>query len=95
MKRRWTDDHGADGLRAKFRVYKPRDAVELAVSTVVPAHAHIGDDGEFIFVLRPETDLAAYMALREYVAVVSDSRPQLASDMRDELNRIQGANIYA
>lgn len=87
----WTDDHGGDGLRPKFRVYKPRDGVRLAQATAVPNESHIGEDGEFIFVLRPESDLAAWLALRVYAREVRLRSPQLADDIDGQLDRILAA----
>lgn len=84
----WTDEHGADGLRAKFAVFKPADARRLLTAVVVPEAALIGEDGEFIFVLRPESDYAAWIALGVYAHQVTDRSPQLAADIRDQLDRI-------
>lgn len=94
MKRRWTNDHGPDGLRDKFSVYKsrerllgPRQAVDMYSAT-----ARIGADGEFVLVLRPETDIAAWLALREYAHLVQFRAPQLTQDIRRELARIDDEN---
>lgn len=73
--RRWTGEHGKDGLRDKFAVYK---GARL-----------IGQDGEFVFVLRPETDREAWMALDSYAGHVRQRAPQLATDIRARLADIQ------
>jgi hypothetical protein len=94
---KWTTEHGADGLRAKFSVYKTSDRdqyiadempYELLGKDTYPQEARLGGDGEFIFVLRPESDAAAWLALREYAHEVEHRAPQLAADIRRELERI-------
>lgn len=92
----WTDDHGDYGMRRKFDVYKPRDAhhdTDLSgnIVTYLPED-RIGADGEFIFVLRPETDRAAWAALIDYADNVERRAPQLAADIHCELRRIRVAN---
>lgn len=90
---RWTDDHGVDGLRDKFRVYH---AGHVEGSGLHPgydmfaSHTRIGATGEFVFVLRPESDEAAYHALRDYVSLVAWRAPQLSEDIARELDRIVG-----
>lgn len=91
----WTDDHGEDGLRRKFDVYKPRDGrcyTRGSGRTSYPDDKRIGADGEFIFVLRPETDEAAFFAMSEYAHEVEHRAPQLAKDIWVELRRIRGEN---
>lgn len=91
--RRHTDDHGAPGLRHKFSVYKTsdRDYIEGEEHVYVP-EALVGADGEFVFVLRPETDAAACAALRAYAVAVSGRDTLLARQLRDELRRIAADN---
>lgn len=96
--RQWTDKHGEDGLRAKFVVFKPRDGYHSTFyggierghepGVTFPAAAEIGADGEFVFVLRPETDEAAYHSLLEYARAVQDRAPRLAADIRSRLRQI-------
>ncbi len=94
--RRHTDDHGEPGLRRKFDCFKPRAG---RVSMTHPGcHVYadsdrIGADGEFVFVLRPETDAAACAALRTYAAAVSGRDTLLAGQLRAELRRIAAANL--
>lgn len=89
--RRWTEEHGEDGLRDKFSVYKTKDITPSGkypdLGTVV-FEDRIGADGEFIFVLRPETDCAAWGALADYAKRVRSRAPKLASDIERELLRI-------
>ena len=95
--RLWTDEHGADGLRDKFHTYKPKDVVVVKGSTC-PAYkpgSRLGADGEFVFVLRPEYDLAAWLALREYAHEVEHRAPQLAADIREMLRIIRIRNDQA
>ena len=86
----WTDEHGADGLRAKFVVYKRSDRVTNGpcLADVFHAEERIGEDGEFIFVLRPESDHEAWVALGVYAHQVEGRAPQLAHDIRTHLERI-------
>lgn len=90
--RKWTDDHGDDGLRNKFVVYKPRDATTLAQADVIQHDKKLGADGEFIFVLRPETDRVAVLALTYYVEYIAASLPKLADEIMTELERIETNN---
>lgn len=98
MTRRWTDDHGADGVRRKFDVYKPRDGQvvdcdnRFDAGTVYLHEDRIGADGEFVVVLRPETDEAACMALREYALEVIWRAPQFAADIITKLEEIETHN---
>lgn len=97
MPRLWTDDHGEPGLRRKFDVHKPRDGfrplpTSLPTTTGYPDSARLGADGEFVFVLRPETDAAACAALRTYAAAVSGRDTKLSQEIRAELGRIHDAN---
>ncbi len=91
--RRHTDDHGEPGLRRKFDVYKPGDgeATDYGEVSYLP-DARLGADGEFVFVLRPETDAAACAALRTYAAAVSGRDTLLAGQLRAELRRIAADN---
>lgn len=91
----WTDEHGEDGLRHKFDVYKPRD--RCSNDRLIPSNAYnqedrIGADGEFVFVLRPETDKEAWFVLDEYASRVRPRSPQLAEDIQRELRRIGHKN---
>lgn len=105
--RKWTDEHGEDGLRRKFDVYKPKDEVsdfvyasyrggnaEIDDAAIYYKQDRLGADGEFIFVLRPETDETAWWALMLYAnqSDVQSRSPQLAEDIRRELRRIRDEN---
>lgn len=73
------NQHGPDGLYDKFRVFRARTGEELT------------NRGEFIFVLRPESnDRAAQAALIEYARVCESSYPQLSQDILKEIRRIRG-----
>jgi hypothetical protein len=75
---RWNEDHGPDGLYDKFEV-RPRRHPERT----------LGADGEFVFVLRPERDRAAWVALREYAHEVEYRSPNLARQLREHVDRIE------
>lgn len=101
--KQWTDKHGEDGLRAKFIIFKPRDelaptgsryereslSAEPSIVMFDKTDA-VGADGEFVFVLRPETDFAAYSALWDYADATAHRAPKLAADIREQLERIRG-----
>jgi hypothetical protein len=95
--RKWTEDHGAPGLRRKFDVYKPAGAYDTPNPELVAytRSARLGADGEFVFVLRPETDACAWLALREYAHEVVQRDPELARDIKRELARVREANRAA
>lgn len=71
-------EHGPDKLYDKFRVFRAKTGEELT------------GRGEFMFVLRPETnDQAAVQALMAYARACEHSYPQLAQDIMAELRRIE------
>lgn len=71
-------EHGPDKLYDKFRVFRTKTGEELT------------GRGEFIFVLRPETnDRAATEALMAYARACETNYPQLAKDIIDQLTRIE------
>lgn len=96
----WSDEHGDDGLRDKFSVYKTADAThDIYVDTsttldVFDSDGRVGTSAprspsdEFVFVLRPESDEAAWLALQEYAARVTKRSPLLAHQLREQLVRI-------
>lgn len=88
--RYWTNEHGNDGLRRKFDVYKPRTDVAPPGTgySMYPQNERLGADGEFVFVLRPEVDREAWYALHQYAHFVAERAPQLAADIREQLHRI-------
>lgn len=90
---RWTNDRGADGLRDKFHVYSAADAMpwHQGEFTGYSTDRRLGATGEFVFVLRPESDEAAYWALREYAIGMKHRSPRLAKDIHAQLDRIVGA----
>jgi predicted Zn-ribbon and HTH transcriptional regulator len=87
-------EHGPDELYEKFHVYKAADEVcddpnPYNSMAKYPFARRIGADGEFLFVLRPETnDKAAQMALAEYARCCEGSYPGLAASIVRELTRI-------
>lgn len=92
MRRQWTSDHGTNGIRDKFRVYKPCDARELFAADIVPHDARLGADGEFVFVLRPETDEEAAMALCYYAGLVCERAPVLSDSILQRVSAIAADN---
>lgn len=92
-KLRWTKEHGADGLRDKFSVYKTKDRQRSVIlgDHVYRAQDRLPDD-EFVFTMRPETDAEAWRALHLYADVVEHRQPKLAEDIRTELDRIETNN---
>lgn len=70
----WTENHGADELYDKFRVIRVRTGEEIT--------------GEFVFVLRPETDAVACVALATYAQAVEWRSPNLAAQIRARLEAI-------
>jgi len=89
----WIDEHGADGLRAKFAVYKTADRIQWdalgeSYRDEFASSKRIGEDGEFVFVLRPESDHGAWVALGVYAHQVEARSPQLAAGIRAQLQRI-------
>lgn len=71
-------EHGPDELYDKFKVYRAKTGKELT------------GRGEFIFVLRPETnDDAAVAALHEYARVCKDTYPSLSTAIERRLADIE------
>lgn len=94
MTRKWTEDHGEDGLRHKFDVYKPRHGERLDNGDMAyPASERLGADGEFFLVLCPECDHAAWLALQHYAEAVRYRAPRLAADIETQLARIAEAQL--
>lgn len=90
------DQHGPDKLYEKFHVYKAKEAREQHLSShnpvemVYDSRTRLGADGEFVFVLRPETnDKAAQLALAEYARCCEGSYPELSQGIVRELTRIR------
>lgn len=86
-------EHGPDELYEKFHVYKSNTRCDKANGDPYNAYDErnrIGADGEFVFVLRPETnDLAAMMALRSYAAMCSFTYPELSRQIFQKLKAIR------
>lgn len=80
----WSENHGAAGLRSKFAVYALRERGH----GLQPAKDML-DPGEFVFVLRPECDRDAWLALHGYADTVAERAPQLAEDIRAKLRTIE------
>lgn len=91
----WTDEHGEDGLREKFSVYKTcdRDYIKagfgIGEAHLYAADALVGATGEFMFVLRPESDEAAWISVNCYADCVEHRSPKLAEDIRAQVRRIK------
>lgn len=79
-----------DGLYEKYRVFKEPEAEEHPVGVIATWH-----DGRFnyrgpleeimdsfVFVLKPDTDHHARVALAAYAESVSREKPKLANDLR-------------
>jgi len=77
----WTDKHGEDGLRRKFRVMKYVKGTGFSEVEPLPIN-------EFVFVLRPETDRLAWKSLSYYAALCEENQPKLAQDLHDKLKEI-------
>lgn len=75
----WVSGHGPDELYAKFEVIR------------VKTGESIGED-EFVFVLRPERDEAAWVALRSYAWAVHGRSPKLSAAITERLNAIARVN---
>lgn len=89
---RWTDDHGNAPLGSKFHVYCAGDQhVTPAGNSIYDPEKRLGATGEFVFVLRPESDKEAYRALRDYAHYVRDRAPQLSRDIGRALDHALGA----
>jgi hypothetical protein len=90
------NEHGPDELYEKFHVYKAKHAEEvrddsgnLMERLGYAWGSRLGADGEFVFVLRPETnDKAAQAALAEYARCCEGSYPGLSASIVRELTRI-------
>jgi len=77
----WTDKHGEDGLRMKFHVMKYIKGTGQSEVEALPK-------GEFVFVLRPETDRNAWKSLSYYAALAEETHPKLAQGLHDKLKAI-------
>lgn len=73
--KRWTTDHGPDTYRQKFNIIQKKTGLDLS-------------EGEFTFVLRPETDPAAFQALEHYCRITDHQYSTRNAHIREELNRI-------
>lgn len=78
--REWNNNHGPDKLYNKFRVEQ------------VSTGKILGEDGEFVFVMRPESDEEAHHALLRYAELVEHRSPNLARHIREQLNPIRVRN---
>lgn len=86
-------EHGPDELYEKFHVYKAKECLTGTLDkpwVVYDSRTRKGADGEFVFVLRPETnDKAAQLALAEYARCCEGSYPELSASIVRELTRIR------
>lgn len=88
---RWNEEHGPDRLYDKFVVVPTkhvRQGDPLRDEHVYPDEARLGADGEFVFVLRPERDRSAWIALHAYANDVMHRAPNLAEEIRAKLEEI-------
>lgn len=85
-------EHGPDVLYDKFLVAKMKNVYGDGDELIVLEQDRINPPGgEFVFVLRPETDdQAAIAALWTYAVVCEATYPGLALDIREQLTRIVG-----
>lgn len=74
----WTDAHGPDRLYDKFVVTRVSTGEEIV--------------DEFVFVLRPETDRAACVALLAYSEAVRNRSPRLAKQISERVKAIGRGN---
>lgn len=72
----WSDNHGPDEFYDKFRVYRVSTGEEISRTD------------EFVFVLRPESDEAAWFALQTYAHAAAHRSPELAAAINDRLRAI-------
>lgn len=88
-------EHGPDELYDKFHVYKTKSLIEGDEElNAYDKNDRLGNNGEFIFVLRPETnDRAAIEALETYARVCEFSYPELSVEIVQRLTEIR--NIIA
>lgn len=94
-------EHGPDELYEKFHVYKAKHELNqlIPLDEMSPSQRdkmvyresdRLGHDGEFIFVLRPETyDMAAQAALLEYDRCCEHAYPQLSAQITRRVREIQ------
>jgi hypothetical protein len=88
----WNDEHGPDRLYDKFTVVPTKHVWHgdpLTEEKVFDSQSRLGEDGEFVFVLRPERDLAAWIALMAYARSVEHRAPNLAEQIETKLIEIQ------
>lgn len=86
------DQHGPDKLYEKFHVYKANHVTKDPTYLInqYPEVNRLGADGEFVFVLRPETnDKAAQEAILCYARACENSYPGLAAAITAEITRIR------
>ncbi len=70
-KHSWNENHGPDELYDKFTVTQNSTGKIL------------GLDGEWVFPLRPERDMAAVVALEAYAEAVAYRAPNLAAQIQE------------
>lgn len=91
-----------DGLYDKYRVFKePEDALEHPARVMVSYEAKglVDDEGEFwkeleevndfVFVLKPSTDVHARVALAAYAWSVKEKKPELHTDLLSMLEVLE------
>lgn len=92
-------EHGPDELYDKFHVYKTKSLIvteEYDKGQVngdlnaFDKNDRLGNNGEFIFVLRPETnDKAAQEALETYARMCEFSYPELSAQIVSRLTQLR------
>lgn len=70
----WTDAHGPDRLYDKFEVIRVKTGERIV--------------DEFVFVLRPESDRSACVALLAYAEAVRHRSPHLAEQISERVKAI-------
>lgn len=80
-----------DDLYTKYRVFREPDNVSTHPVPMIAQYYEKDQRGttvaqeveEFVFVLKPDTDPAARIALLTYAASVAMTKPQLANDLHN------------
>lgn len=94
-----SQDPDPDGLYDKYRVYKephdvdehpvpadgPRYTTNKTYAPGKPIEAYMEEVREFVFVLKPDSDPHARVAMAAYAESVQGEKPMLAEDLRSVL----------
>jgi hypothetical protein len=86
-------EHGPDKVYDKFTVVKSKHVEREEgedPEAWFPIEKELTNKGEFIFVLRPETnDKAAIAALKEYAYICGPVYPELSQQILDKVEEIE------